>query len=118
MELTLAQVYNAVSVAQKFSNMPIPIRLAFKLGVILDKFLPIYSQIEKQRNILIQKYGELKDSSYTLKEENKDVFIKELGSLLEEKINIYFEQIEASLIPEEIKLTVHDAMNISFLIKE
>lgn len=117
MELSLAQIYNAMTVVQRFSNTAVPVNLAFKIGRILDKFLPEYNKIEKQRNILIEKYGEKKEGNFVLKEENKDVFLKEFVLLLEEKINIDFEPIDITYIPNDIKLTVQDAMAISFLIK-
>ena len=107
-KLQSIEIFRQASVKFKEENQEkttIPAILGIKLGLLLREITPILEEFEKSKNDLILKYGEkvVKEDKefFTVKEENMNVFFKEISELTKIEFQInntidikYFENID------------------------
>lgn len=116
--ITLQEVFNAVPVAQKISNMQLPVKTAYRLSKLLKKIHAEYKAIEERRMSLFKKFGtENPDKSYTVPKEKSDEFHKEMDTLLEGPSDIQFQPVTIGMF-EGTNLTASDIINLGPFIVE
>lgn len=116
--ITLQDVFNAVPVAQKVSNMQLPVKTAYRLSKLLKKIHAEYKAIEEKRMALFKKWGvENADKTYTVPKEKADEFHKEMDELLASPSDIQFQPVTVAMF-EGTNLTASDIINLGPFIIE
>jgi len=97
MELTLGDIFSMCSPSHgqslvKLSNLPLPIKVAYKISRLFRIVWPEYEAIEVQRAKLVQKYASENEGT-TVGEENRAAFVEEFTSLLNETVNVAIEPL-------------------------
>lgn len=106
MKITLGKLKSSEQGLSKLSNSALPINLAFRISKLLKEVTKELIEIEEFRKKLVQKYGKDNgDGNISVEQENIDAFVQEFNVLLGDSIEIAFEQIKATELPPEIKLT-------------
>lgn len=133
MKFKLFEIREMKEALLKVVELELPIKYAWRLTQLVDKFEEENAKIEKFRISLVKKYGtrvvsiktsndtvindlseeELKNySDYTIltdelkvSTENIDTFKQEMNSLLEEEINVDFEKIKVSDLGEYLLIS-------------
>ena len=73
--------------------------------------------LNEKREKLVEKYGEINDKNEThVKEENKDIFLKEYKDVLDTEFDLNIEKIPISLLEKSnVKLSPYDISNLEFI---
>lgn len=121
MKLTNNQIYNyAVELQKNFSDetQKLPIKISFYLQKNKNELLELAQDIEKTRTEIIEKYGELNEttSQYLVPPEKIEEASKELEDLfsLEQEVQIYTVNIDN--FPDDVSFTNSQMEAIMFMI--
>lgn len=113
--MKLIKLVNAVDNLDKLSVLELPAKESFKVIKLLTDIDPHIKNYHTQRNKLLAKYGESTDgTTYNIKAENKESFIKELQDLEDIEIELKFDKIN---IADDIKIKASDLINILEFVK-
>ena len=117
MKVRLFEIYSSVGILNKFVNLSLPAKTAYKFVKVIQKFNDELKLMEEQRQKLITQYGVETKDGVTVSEENKDIFLKEFGDLMDVELDIDWDliSVEAFGLAE---LTVADIAKIQFLLKD
>lgn len=118
LEITLKEISPIISSLNNFVQVPIPAKYSWRLSKVMKNLQSEVESFGDHRAKLFEKYGEefyqednAKGKQFKIKEENFDIFTKELNELLSEKIKISFDPIPISLI-ENSNMTIADMVNL------
>lgn len=106
MKLSLAKLKNSEEVLIKLSKSELPVALAYKLAKVMKPISSELVELEDFRKKLVMKYGvQQEDGMITVPPENIEKFVEELNPLLNEEVDLPFEKINGSSLPETLTLT-------------
>lgn len=115
---------NSIEVLSKLTNMELPIKLSYAISkniTKIDRELEVYN---KERQKLIEKYGEKdKEGKLKTKEDGTinildiDSFNKDLKEILEIETEIDIHTIDLENINTDIKITPGELMIIDYMFK-
>lgn len=124
MELNNEKLVNSIGVLSKLTNMELPIKLSYALSkniTKIDRELEVYN---KERQKLIEKYGEKdKEGKLKTKEDGTinildiDNFNKDLKEILEIETEVDIHLIDLESINADIKITPGELMIIDYMFK-
>lgn len=124
MKLSNERLVNSIGVLSKLTNMELPIKLSYALSkniTKIDRELEVYN---KERQKLIEKYGEKdKEGKLKTKEDGTinildiDSFNKDLKEILEIETEIDIHTIDLENINTDIKITPGELMIIDYMFK-
>ena len=118
MKVSLGEIYMSTSVMNKLIDMPLKATLSFRLARIMRDINDILKNLEDERSKLIKKYGQDSgDGNITVSEQNKENFLDEFQSLLEDKIEINWEPIDTDSLGDST-ISVAEISKIAFLFKQ
>lgn len=112
----------------------LPTKQGFFLSLMVDTISKHLNAYQAEHDKLVRKYGALDNGTWTVTEENKSLFFKEIEELLEQEIDLsfphekitldvgYIERINNSLIEkgrveETLNFSPHDWGKIASIIK-
>ena len=123
MILTNNQIYTYANIlAQEFNNntQALPIKVSFYLVKNKNLLMELAQEIERSRNILLNKYGEPSEdrTQYFISQENTEIAQKELNDLFEltQEVDIY--KISLKAFNETDMLTIQQMEAIMFMIED
>lgn len=117
MTITLGKLKNSEQALIKLSNSSLPIALSYKISKALKVISKELTDLEEFRAKLVQKYGtDNGEGNLVVSQENIDKFLEELNPLLQEEINLPFNQINASDLPPDLKLTPIEITHLEYFI--
>ena len=123
MILTNNQIYTYANIlAQEFNNntQVLPIKVSFYLVKNKNLLMELAQEIERSRNILLNKYGEPSENrtQYLISQENAEIAKKELNDLFEltQEVDIY--KISLKAFNETDMLTIQQMEAIMFMIED
>jgi len=103
MELTNAEVFNAVKNFGEIFEMELPVRTSMSVAKLMTKLNDTFIAIDKVRNGLVTRYGspDVQTNQVGIKPEDESwpKFIEELNELMAQKTEIVFEKVK---LPQEI----------------
>ena len=113
----LKQINNVLS---EFIKKELPISCAWRLNRFLNSSLKEEEKIEQFRIELIKKYGEeIEEGKWEVKKDNLDNFVSEFNDLLNEQVEIDFQQISVEILEKpNIEITLEQIQMISKLLKD
>lgn len=107
MKVKAAFIYNGLQTIMDLSEKPMPVRLSAKLLRLADDLTKENAIIEKQRKLIIEKYGN-KDENGELIIQNGNVTFKDIKTSeqaqneLDELANLEIEIIDRDITEEEL----------------
>lgn len=108
--MKLIKIVNAVDNLDKLSMLSLPAKESFKVVNLLMEIDPYIKNYHTQKNNLLAKYGDSEDEkTYTIREDEKDNFIKEVEDLGNIEITLNFEKIKIS---DKLTIRAADLVNI------
>ena len=123
MILTNNQIYAYANIlAKEFNNSTqyLPIKISFYLIKNKNLLMELAQEIERSRNILLNKYGEPSEdrTQYFISQENAEIAKKELNDLFEltQEVDIY--KISLKAFNETDMLTIQQMEAIMFMIED
>ena len=118
MKVSLGEIYMSTTVMNKLIDAPLSAKLSFRLVRVMKEMNDILKNLEDERAKLIKKYGQDGgDGNITVSEDNKNKFLEEFYALLEEKIEINWEQMDPDVLGDT-PLSVGEISKIGFLFKQ
>ncbi len=106
MKITLGKLKTSEPALAKLSNSSLPYNLAYRFSKMLKIVSTELTELEELRKKLVEKYGaDNGEGNLAVTNENLDNFIQELNPLLLEEVDLPFEKIKASLLPDTISIT-------------
>lgn len=124
MKLSNERLVNSINVLSKLTNMELPVKLSYAFSkniTKIDRELTIYN---KERQKLIEKYGEKnEEGNLKTKEDGTinildiDSFNKDLKEILEIETEIDIHVIDLEDANTDIKITPRELMNIDYMFK-
>lgn len=111
MNVTIATLINATPVFSKITNKELSPVVSFRLVKLIKEINVELEIFEKEKEKLLKKYGKKNDDdSYTILDENKDSWNKDIAELLSLNVDITAEKV--NLANEDIKISPADMMKI------
>lgn len=111
MNVTIATLINATPVFSKITNKELSPVVSFRLVKLIKEINVELEIFEKEKEKLLKKYGKKNDDdSYTILDENKDSWNKDITELLSLDVDITAEKV--NLANEDIKISPADMMKI------
>lgn len=124
MKLSNEKLANSINVLSKLINMELPIKLSYAFSkniTKIDRELEVYN---KERQRLIEKYGEKdEEGKLKVKEDGNinildvDNFNKDIKEILEIETDIDIHVIDLDSVNEDIKITPGDLIVIDYMFK-
>lgn len=124
MKLSNEKLVNSIGVLSKLTNMELPIKLSYTISKNIAKIDRELTAYNKEREKLIEKYGE-KDEEGNLKtkEDNTinildiDSFNNDLKEILEIETEVDIHVIELEKVDVDINITPGELMVIDYMFK-
>ena len=112
MKVTIGQLKLSEPSLIKLSQQDLPVAMAFQLSRLIRQIAPELNSLEETRQKLVSKYGvpDLSTGQTVVQEEQVQKFTDEIKPILDTEIQIDFEKIPLSKIPEKIQLSCTDIM--------
>ncbi len=119
MKIKLKDLREKGEALQKVLGTPLDVKLAYRIRKISGKIMNELTNVEKERIILIKKYGEKeeKTKSYVVSKDKTDAFASEFDKLLDVEVDIGGEKIPFECL-EGIKLSGFEMAVLEDLIEE
>ena len=104
--MKLLELINSKSSLEYLSKIDLPIKVSYKLSVILNIFNKHYEIFNKKQNELVIKYGEkIDESNYKVTDGNMETYLNDLNELFDTDIEIdSFKKINLSEFNSEFKI--------------
>lgn len=96
--MTLGEILLAKDPMRKILSSDLPIKEAYELSKITEGFFMEVGRIEKFRDSLLGKYGDLSEGNIHIREETKDEFIGKYNELLSQDYDGEDIKVELSLL--------------------
>ena len=124
MKLSNEKLVNSIGVLSKLTNMELPIKLSYAFSKNITKIDRELTAYNKERQKLIEKYGE-KDEEGKLKTKEDgtinildiDSFYKDLKEILEIETEVDIHVIDLENINVDINITPGELMVIDYMFK-
>jgi len=121
--IKLSQIVNSQEALQKLLQLPLPVKIAYKLSKLINKLDPELRIYEEQRIKLVKELGEQTDKEkdmWSVKKENIVKFREELLKLTEIEVNLSFgpdKESEKIKIEDlgDIKVEAQDLIHLDWL---
>lgn len=110
MKIKLGQLKLSEDSLVKFSKQEIPVQMAFQISRVIQKVAPELQLLEQLRQQLVHKYG-IEDKAtgqITVPESKVGEFTEEIKPLLEAEVELDFQKIPLSKIPESVFISSVD----------
>lgn len=120
-KLKLSEINMLSKTLEKIYNVEISATKAYKMLKLLKSIREEINNIEEIRKKLFEKYGEEKNGQISIKQENINVFMKELNEMMNEEVTINTITFKLNELEEMgIKLNVSDIeiLDICGIVKE
>lgn len=124
MKLSNERLVNSIGVLSKLTNMELPIKLSYAFSKNITKIDRELVAYNKERQKLIEKYGEKdKEGKLKTKEDSTinildiDSFNKDLKEILEIKTEVDIHLIDLENINVDINITPGELMIIDYMFK-
>lgn len=124
MKLSNEKLVNSIGVLSKLTNMELPIKLSYAFSKNITKIDRELTAYNKERQKLIEKYGEKdKEGKLKTKEDSTinildiDSFNKDLKEILEIKTEVDIHLIDLENINVDINITPGELMIIDYMFK-
>ena len=117
MKVSLFEIYSSVTVLNKLVDLALPAKSSYKFVKIMKKFNEELKILEDERQKLINKYGQEKEGTVTVQEQNKEAFLKEFGELMETQIDVDWDPISIDALGS-VELSVAEITKIQFLFRD
>ena len=118
--MLLETLVNAAPAMAKLLSTDLPIKLAFRLGVMIKSVDPILKSYNDERIKLIDRYGEKDEKgNMTVIAANMKLFTDELTEVLQEDITVEgIPEIKVADLPDDTKMTAQEVAALTpWLIK-
>ena len=116
MKISIAALINATQTFNKIIDKELSPVTSFKLVKLIKAINDEIEIFEKEKNKLLEKYGNKnEDGTYSILEENKELWNKDITDLLSLEVDIVGDKI--NLANEEIKISPADMMKIEEFIE-
>jgi len=107
--MKLGEILLAKDPMKKILSSELPIKEAYELSKITEGFFEEVGRIERFRDSLLEKYGDLRDGNVHIREETKDEFIEKYNELLAQEYESEDIKVELSLLESSgVKLSPID----------
>lgn len=124
MKLSNEKLVNSIGVLSKLTNMELPIKLSYAISKNITKIDRELTTYNKERQKLIEKYGE-KDEECNLKTKEDgtinildiDSFNKDLKEILEIETEVDIHLIDLEKVDADINITPGELMGIDYMFK-
>lgn len=124
MKLSNEKLVNSIGVLSKLTNMELPIKLSYTFSKNITKIDRELTTYNKERQKLIEKYGE-KDEEGNLKNKEDgtinildiDSFNKDLKEILEIETEVDIHLIDLEKVDADINITPGELMVIDYMFK-
>ena len=124
MKLSNERLVNSIGVLSKLTNMELPIKLSYAFSKNITKIVRELTAYNKERQKLIEKYGERnKEGKLNIKENETinildiDKFNKDLKEILEIETEVDIHLIDLDKINADINITPGELMIIDYMFK-
>ena len=114
MKLTYERINGSFPALSKLSKLDLKATEAVKLARLLGKVENELRYFEETRMSLFKKYGEAKNGAYEIKDENREVFLKEYRELCNTEIEIEAEKVT---IKSEISIDASSVLALDGLVE-
>jgi hypothetical protein len=110
MKIKLGQLKLSEDSLVKFSKQEIPVQMAFQISRVIQKVAPELQLLEQLRQQLVHKYGieDKETGQITVPESKVGEFTEEIKPLLEAEVELDFQKIPLSKIPESVFISSVD----------
>lgn len=122
MKLSNEKLVNSIGVLSKLTNMELPIKLSYAISKNITKINRELVVYNKERQKLIEKYGEKdKESKLKTKEDGTinildiDSFNKDLKEILEIETEVDIHLIDLEKVDADIKITPGEIMLVDYI---
>lgn len=116
MKISIATLINSTPIFDKLMNKELSPVTSFKLVKIVKAINEEMAVFEKEKIKLLEKYGKKnEDDSYTILDENKELWNKDISDLLSLEVDVVFDKI--NLADEDIKISPSEIMRIEAFIE-
>lgn len=107
MKIKLGEVTMIQQGLMTLVNQQLPVKLSYKLGKLIKIVDDEVQEIENKRIELVKKYGVKNEEDNTIKvpDDKQDGFMQEYTDLLNLEIDVTFEPISISELPDDLKIT-------------
>lgn len=95
MKIKLNDIVNDYSKFTELTEIKLPLKTSYKIQKANDKIMSEVKQFFKQKDKIVQEYGEENDQGgFSVKPENKETFKKEINDLLELEVDLDIEKVK------------------------
>ena len=124
--IKIKDIVNSQTSLQKLLGVSLPVKVSYKLSKLVAKLQPELDIFNKEKDKLIEKYGEKDDKgNWTIKQdsENMPKFVEEINELTEMEVNIDFgdgkpfEKISVADLGD-VKIEAQDLLSLSYLLND
>jgi len=121
--MQLGEVVTAMPAIQKLMDATLSANVAFRIAKFAKEVEPHVTSYEKVRQGLLEKFGTKGDEEtngqiqYSFVDGTSEKFMKELTSLLEEKVDLKFKKMKVSDL-EGAELTPRDMMSLEWALTD
>ena len=122
MKLSNEKLVNSIGVLSKLTNMELPIKLSYAISKNITKINRELVVYNKERQKLIEKYGEKdKEGNLKAKEDGTinildiDSFNKDLKEILEIETEVDIHLIDLEKVDADIKITPGEIMLVDYM---
>lgn len=119
LHVTLRDLIDGETALGALVSRPLPARLTFTLGMVIQVLAPHYREYNKTRDTLLARYGKEKDGepgTFEIARENRQAYLDELETLLDTPVELQgIGRIPASALGE-VSLTPQQAFALRWLV--
>jgi hypothetical protein len=116
MNATLNELQRGFISLSKLANQDLPLKTGYWLGRIAKAAEAEMKTLEDARIKLVKRLGnEDAEGNYTIPADSMEAFSKEINELLEESIELPGERIKLDSLPDGVKLSAIDLINLDWL---
>jgi hypothetical protein len=129
MKTLISQIINAETGLNKIANTSLPISQSIKIAKNIKELEVVYTEYNKQRRALIEKYGKeiinpvtgetnlnpvTGETNLQVTNENMEVFLKELKAILDTEVELNIEPF--NLNDSDVRLSPAEYLSLEFLL--
>jgi hypothetical protein len=120
MKTLISQIVNAEAGLGKLANTSLPISQSIKIAKNIKELEVVYTEYNKQRRALIEKYGKeiinpvTGETNLQVTNENMEVFLKELKAILDTEVELNIEPF--NLNDSDVRLSPAEYLSLEFLL--
>lgn len=124
--MKIKDIVNSQNSLQKLLGVSLPVKVSYKLSKLVTKLQPELDLFNKEKDKLIEKYGEKDDKGVvSIKQDSPNMpkFAKEIDELAEMEVNIdfgdgkSFEKISVADLGD-VKIEAQDLLSLSYLLND